>query len=135
MTPAVSCAIIAGIWVAFFQTIVRTVASDDGLVLLPPWKPSWNMSLSTVIQPCNASGMFDTAFGSRFGIVDFDFENAWKQWSNEKPMDAETLMVEAAVSNQVILTPLHVLGRISPIFPPVFSRFLRVFTVSLRRSL
>ena len=100
MTPAVSCAIIAGIWVAFFQTIVRTVASDEGLVLLPPWKPSWNMSLSTVIQPCNASGMFDTAFGSRFGIVDFDFENAWKQWSNEKPMDAETLMVEAAVSNQ-----------------------------------
>ena len=58
------------------------------------------MSLSTVIQPCNASGMFDTAFGSRFGIVDFDFENAWKQWSNEKPMDAETLMVEAAVNNQ-----------------------------------
>ena len=34
---------------------------------------------------------------------------------------------------QVIPTPSHVLGRISPIFPPVFSRFLRVFTVSTRR--
>ena len=59
-------------------------AAED-LVLLPPWKPSWNMSLSTIIQPCNASGsgmstlMWDTAFGSRFGIVDFDIENAWKQ--------------------------------------------------------
>jgi len=34
---------------------------------------------------------------------------------------------------QVIPTPLHVLGRISPIFSPVFPRFLRVFTVSTRR--
>ena len=33
---------------------------------------------------------------------------------------------------QVIPTPLHVLGRISPISPPFFS-FLRVFTVSTRR--
>ena len=37
------------------------------------------------------------------------------------------------VALQVIPTPLHVLGRISPIFPPVFSRFLRVVTVSPRR--
>ena len=34
---------------------------------------------------------------------------------------------------QVIPTPSHVLGRISPIFPPFFPRFLRVFTVSTRR--
>lgn len=32
--------------------------------------------------------------------MDFDFENAWKQWANEKPMDTETLMVQAAVNNQ-----------------------------------
>ena len=43
-----------------------------------------------------------TAFGSRFGIVDFDFDNGWKQWANEKPMpmDAETMMVQVAVNNQ-----------------------------------
>ena len=41
-----------------------------------------------------------------------------------------------STDKQVIPTPLHVLGRISPIFSPffpVFSRFLRVFTVSTRR--
>ena len=32
-------------------------------------------------------------------------------------------------AHEVIPTPLHVLDRISPIFSPFFSRFLRVFTV------
>jgi hypothetical protein len=41
---------------------------DDTVgVLLPPWSPTYNMSMSTIIQPCNASGPFDTDFGSRFG--------------------------------------------------------------------
>ena len=34
---------------------------------------------------------------------------------------------------QVIPTPSHLLDRISPIFPPFFPVFLRVFTVSPRR--
>ena len=36
-------------------------------------------------------------------------------------------------ADQVVPTPSHVLGRISPIFSPFFSRVLRVFTVSTRR--
>jgi len=39
----------------------------------------------------------------------------------------------AEEARQVIPTPSHVLDRISPIFCPVFSRFLRVFTASPRR--
>ena len=40
---------------------------------------------------------------------------------------------QANASQQVIPTPLHVLGRISPISPPFFPRCLRVFPVSTRR--
>ncbi len=43
----------------------------SALPLLPPWPPTWNMSLSTAIMPCNYSGLFDTAFSSRFGIADY----------------------------------------------------------------
>ena len=43
----------------------------SALPLLPPWPATWNMSLSTAIMPCNYSGLFDTAFSSRFGIADY----------------------------------------------------------------
>jgi len=36
-------------------------------------------------------------------------------------------------TEQVIPTPSHVLGRISPILSPFSPRFLRVFTASTRR--
>ena len=42
-------------------------------------------------------------------------------------------MKQRSSRSQVIPTPLHVLGRISPIFSPFFPVFLRVFTVSTRR--
>ena len=45
-----------------------------------------------------------------------------------------TLQMELGLFDpKVIPTPLHVLGRISPISSPFFSVFLRVFTVSTRR--
>lgn len=46
------------------------------LPLLPPWPPTWNMSLSTAIMPCNYSGLFDTTFSSRFGITDYVRRNS-----------------------------------------------------------
>ncbi len=57
--------------------------------LLPPWPPTYNMSLSTIIMPCNYTGLFDTSFSSRFGIVDYDWSNSKLQWANQKPMDPE----------------------------------------------
>jgi hypothetical protein len=38
---------------------------------LPSWSPTYNMSLSTAIEPCNYSGFFDLDFASRFGYVDW----------------------------------------------------------------
>ena len=37
---------------------------------VPPWPPTWQMNLSTIIQPCNSSGYFDpeAAAQSRSGV-------------------------------------------------------------------
>ena len=38
-------------------------------VILPPWPATYQMNLSTIIQPCNDSGLFNASFGSKFGIA------------------------------------------------------------------
>ena len=58
------------------------------------------MNLSTIIQPCNDSGPFDPAFGSKFGIADYDWSNMKNVWVNTKPMDCEKLLVEQAQMNR-----------------------------------
>jgi hypothetical protein len=40
---------------------------------LPPWAPTWNMSLSTIAMPCNASGWFDLTLGGSYGLVSYDW--------------------------------------------------------------
>ena len=47
--------------------IVSTAASS-----VPKWEPTYNMSLSTIVMPCNFSGYTDAALAAKFGIVDFD---------------------------------------------------------------
>eukprot|EP01044_Picomonas_judraskeda_P030480 COSAG03_NODE_10983_length_618_cov_0.499037_1_plen_90_part_00 len=47
----------------------------------PPWKPTWNMSMSTIIFPCNHSGWFSPQLAGRFGIVSIDFENTLDVWA------------------------------------------------------
>ena len=40
---------------------------------LPPYKATWNMSLSTIAMPCNASGWFDLDLGGSYGLVSYDW--------------------------------------------------------------
>ena len=57
--------------------------------LVPQWKPTYNMSLSTTIMPCNYSGLYDyEKFPSlgRFSLVDFDWSSAKAEWVNQSPM-------------------------------------------------
>ena len=42
--------------------------------------PQYNMSLSTVVMPCNTSGPLDPAFFSQFGIVDVDWSHMKAVW-------------------------------------------------------
>eukprot|EP01052_Picozoa_sp_SAG31_P039178 SAG31_NODE_5379_length_2575_cov_5.130856_4_plen_134_part_00 len=71
-------------------------------VQLPPWPPTYQMNLSTIIQPCNDSGPFDPAFGARFGVADYDWSNQKQLWVNTKPMDCERLLVAQAELNRKI---------------------------------
>ena len=38
--------------------------------MLPRWKPTYNMSLSMIMQPCNYSGFLEPTYASKFGLVD-----------------------------------------------------------------
>ena len=60
---------VMGQWVPEFEG-PRPADSEWPSPMLPRWKPTWNMSLSTVMQPCNDSGFLEPTFASKFGIVD-----------------------------------------------------------------
>ena len=71
--------------------------------LVPRWKPNWHMPTSTIVQPCNYSGLYDyDAFPalSRYGIVDYDWSNGKKTWINSGPMDCEEMLVEQAARHK-----------------------------------
>lgn len=86
-------------------TLVAAIAgsvssSSPPKPLVPPWPATWQMNLSTIIQPCNDSGPFDPAFGSKFGVADYDWSNMKQVWVNSKPMDCEKLLVTQAELNR-----------------------------------
>ena len=54
------------------------------------------MSESTVVMPCNYSGLYDyTAYPelAKFGLVDYDWSNAKQSWANLSPMDCDGSLV------------------------------------------
>jgi hypothetical protein len=63
---------------------------------LPTWKPTWNMYRSTMLYACNVSGMHDVSQAIKFGIVMYDWSNARTIWTNEHPMDSQTLILKQA---------------------------------------
>eukprot|EP01051_Picozoa_sp_SAG22_P011968 SAG22_NODE_1201_length_5182_cov_3.788904_5_plen_237_part_00 len=71
--------------------------------LVPKWTPTFNMSESTVIMPCNYTGLYDyDAYPdlAKFGLVDYDWSNAKKTWANQSPMDADGMLVKQAARNK-----------------------------------
>ena len=76
--------------------------SSSGPTPLPHWKPTYNMSLSTVFMPCNDSGFMDPSFSALWGLVDFDWSNGKQDWANQKPMDCqERLLKQAEIIKQL----------------------------------
>ena len=44
------------------------------LALAPAWPPTWKLQSSTIIQPCNYSGMIQPIdFYAQFAVVDIDW--------------------------------------------------------------
>eukprot|EP00039_Didymoeca_costata_P002169 m.57998 g.57998 ORF g.57998 m.57998 type:complete len:517 (-) comp11147_c0_seq1:29-1579(-) len=72
---------------------------------VPKWTPTYNMSESTVLMPCNYSGLYDfeayPALG-KFGLVDYDWSNAKLLWDNQSPMDCDGMLVEQASRNKAV---------------------------------
>eukprot|EP00051_Salpingoeca_urceolata_P001440 m.41044 g.41044 ORF g.41044 m.41044 type:complete len:513 (+) comp11424_c0_seq1:48-1586(+) len=65
----------------------------------PNWEPTYNMSLSTAIMPCNFSGFYNFDKYpqlARFGLIDYDWSNAKQVWVQESPMKCQTTMLEQA---------------------------------------
>ena len=45
---------------------------------LPRWPHTYNMSLSTIIMPCDYSKFIDDPTIRKFGVVDLDWRATWK---------------------------------------------------------
>ena len=56
--------------------------------------PTWDMSMSTIMMPCNTSGTFDVALAARYGLVDIDWSNMRADWANDAPMDDNARLLE-----------------------------------------
>lgn len=54
------------------------------------------MNRSTIAMPCNASGLLSSDSVSAFALISFDWSNGKAVWANQRPMDAEGLLVEQA---------------------------------------
>ena len=65
------------------STATPTIGAQAALEIIPstvpPWPPTYNMSMSTLTMTCNSSGWSNAARGAQFGIVSYD-------WSNAKPV-------------------------------------------------
>ena len=62
--------------------------------LIPRWEPTYDMPLSTIIQPCNWSGPMDNAWLAKWGVVSMDWSNARRDWAQTKPMNCDQHLFE-----------------------------------------
>ena len=70
---------------------------------VPKWTVTYNMSESTVVMPCNYTGLYDyEAYPhlAEFGLVDYDWSNAKKTWVDMSPMDCDGMLVQQAARNK-----------------------------------
>lgn len=86
-----------------YVTAVFSVAFTHAM--LPLFPPTWDMQHSTMVMPCNYSGMMDMKSVGKFGIVDIDWSNEKKIWSNAHPMNADELLVDQAKRRKAAVCP------------------------------
>ena len=70
---------------------------DEQPALLPPWRPTWDMARSTIIEPCSSTTKpFNASFCARFGICDYNWSEQKALWSQARPMNCSEVMVAQA---------------------------------------
>eukprot|EP00040_Diaphanoeca_grandis_P005810 m.34623 g.34623 ORF g.34623 m.34623 type:complete len:429 (+) comp17008_c1_seq1:66-1352(+) len=74
--------------------VATSVMAQQGHPATPPYPVTYQMNRSTIIMPCNESGLTDPKSTQGWGIVDFDWSNAKTLWAKAKPMNCEEMLVE-----------------------------------------
>ena len=70
---------------------------------LPRWPATYNMSRSTIIEPCSDSTkQFDPSVCAAYGICDYDWSNQKPLWSQAKPMNCSETLVEQARATKAV---------------------------------
>ena len=64
--------------------------------LLPPWPSTYDVAASTLVMPCNSSGLLSTELTRAWGLVSYDWSNAKALWANAHPMSSEELITTQA---------------------------------------
>ena len=71
-----------------------------GDVNLPKWPPTYNMSLSTIIMPCDNKELMSNGPNwpviRGFGVIDIDWSNSKEEWINTSPMTCEENLLKQA---------------------------------------
>jgi hypothetical protein len=103
--------ILSALWCsdALVSRIGGGIGGGLSSIPLPQWAPTYNMSLSTVLMPCNTSGFMDAAFSAKWGIVDFDWSNSKNEWANQQPMDCQERLLTQAKMVKGLQTPTKVM--------------------------
>jgi len=79
----------------------------------PTWAPTWNMSMSTSMMPCNTSGWFDPHLAAQYGVADFDWSNMRDGnadaagWTKLNPMDDAGLLNQQIAKVKAINPKTH----------------------------
>ena len=83
-------------------------AARDPAHLLPRWTPTWDLAASTIVQPCNFSGLMDASFLAKWGVVSMDWSNGRAAWAQQRPMDCDGMLLRQASAIKAIDPSTHV---------------------------
>jgi hypothetical protein len=75
---------------------------------VPNWTVSWDLAHSTVIQPCNYSGLLDVSYLTNWAVVDIDWSNARAVWAATHPQTDEELLLAQARAVKAVNPTAHV---------------------------
>jgi hypothetical protein len=82
--------------------------------LLPPWPSTYDVAASTLVMPCNSSGLLSTELTRAWGLVSYDWSNAKRGptgWAQQRPMDCEErLLAQAQAANLKSANPSQRVG-------------------------
>jgi hypothetical protein len=72
--------------------------TDSRRCYVPTWNPTYSMWRSTILMPCNNSGVSTEGAeqAAKYGVAMIDWSNAKAQWANAKPMTAQELLTQQA---------------------------------------